>query len=137
MNVADRRTAARSGITINFDFLVSKFSAYFTYLAPLTLEAFDASNNLLGSVNSAFSNNLACLAGPPCSGDLGSNPNELLHLSFANMASVTIAGDPLGGSFAMDDVNVSVPEPPTILLLGIALGLSGIKLRRRYPQLRV
>src|SRR5689334_8465629 len=44
-------------MAISFVSSVDGFGAYFTYLEPLILEAFDASHNLLGTVHSAFSNN--------------------------------------------------------------------------------
>lgn len=73
-------------ITILFSTPVLSFSGYFTYLNPLNLIAFDSSNKQIATSHSLFSNNLACPAGPPCSGHLGSATNELL------------SGDPGGGS---------------------------------------
>jgi hypothetical protein len=107
-------------MTIDFSTPTTSFSGYFTYLEPLTLDAFNASDTEVASASSAFSNNLACLAGPPCSGDPGSSPNEFIALGFAGgISSVTITGDPLGGSFTMDDMTYTsaVPEPNSILVL--------------------
>lgn len=98
-------------LVISFLTPFDSFSGYFTYSQSLTLEAFDASNNLLGTVNSAFFSNLAL------SGDPGSSPNEFLSLSFAGISSVRITGDPTGGSFVLDDLTATVPEPSSILLL--------------------
>jgi hypothetical protein len=107
------------GGSIRIDFAVPAitFSGYFTYFFPLTLTAFDAANNPLGSDVSLFASNA------DLSGDAGSTPNELLLIAAANIAYVTITGgDPAGNSFAMDDVQVTaIPEPTTfsILVAGI------------------
>jgi hypothetical protein len=105
-------------ISIIFDTPVTSISGYFTYALPFTLLGFDAGSNQVGSAASAFSNNMAL------SGDLGSSSNELLFLYFANgISSITIMGDPAGGSFTLDDLTYSplqstpVPEPSTISLL--------------------
>lgn len=112
-------------ITIDFSAPITSFSGYFTYLEPLTLDGFDASDMQVASAVSMFSNNLACLAGPPCSGDPGSSPNELIQvMSAAGISSVTITGDPFGGSFTMDDIayTSAVPEPNffPLLIMGAA-----------------
>jgi hypothetical protein len=109
---------------------VYSFAGYFTYAAPLTLTAFDASNNVLGFVSSIFASNFVS------SGTLGSSPNELMQFqSLLGIASVTITGDPLGGSFVLDDLTydnepATVPDPatPAVMLLG-ALSLMGFQLR--------
>lgn len=115
-------------MSISFTIPLLSFSAYFTYLTPITLSAFDASNNLLGSVTSGFANNLAL------SGDPSSSPNELLQLAFGGttISSITIAGDPFGGSFTMDDVSAvnTIPEPSSILLLLTAMAGVGFHLRK-------
>lgn len=117
-------------ISISFSSLISSFSGFFTYLFPLTLEAFDAAGNLVATAFSLFSDNTDSFFA-----DFGSSPNELLSLNFAaGIARVTITGDPSGFSFTMDDVTyeiaevVSVPEPGTIslfLLGGLLLLLVG------------
>jgi hypothetical protein len=113
-------------ISVSFATPISTFEGFFTYLEPVTIQGFDASDNLLGSSSSLFSNNLACLDGPPCSGDPGSSPNEPIQLDSAgNISSVVITGDPAGFSFALDDVTYSsgpitvTPEPKLVLLTGI------------------
>ena len=103
------------------------FSGFFTYLAPLTLTAYDSLNNVVAVVHSTFSDNGAS------SGVPGSHPNELLSLNFAGgFSRITLTGDPSGGSFALDDVTVTtpapVPEPATLWLSGI--GLLGLWLVR-------
>jgi hypothetical protein len=91
-------------ITIHFSSPAFSFGGYFNYSKPVTLSAFDAQNQLVVSSTSKFSSNLACLAGPPCSGRAGSGANEFLQVaSTSGFTSVTIAGDPAGGSFTLDD----------------------------------
>ena len=91
---------------------IASLGGFFTYSTTLTFKAFDASDNLLGEVSSAFASNLAL------SGDPGSSPNEFLELAFANMAYVTITGDLAGSSFAADDLVIDplVPEPSLVAL---------------------
>ena len=117
-------------ITIDFANPITSFGGYFTYLEPLTLDGFNASDAEVASAVSAYSTNDALF------GDPGSSPNELIQLSFADgISSVTIAGDPLGGSFTLDDAtyttaHAGVPEPASVLLFGSALvivGMFGLK----------
>jgi hypothetical protein len=117
-------------ITLGFDSPVSHFAGYFTYSTTLTLTAFDASLNVIGTATSLFANNFAL------TGVAGSAPNELLELVLAGIAFVRIEGDPLGGSFVLDDVTfdtaavtTAVPEPSTLAL--IAGGLALLRARRR------
>ena len=100
-------------ISILFASPIIGFSGYFTYGLPLTLNAFDSGSNQVGQALSLFSSNLAL------SGDTGSSPNEFLSLSFAaGISSVTITGDPAGGSFVLDDATFTpVPEPNSLVLL--------------------
>lgn len=108
-------------LSISFQTPMLTFGGFFTYAAPLTLSAFDASNNLVASATSAFSSNLGL------SGEAGSQPNEFLQVSGTGIASISITGDPGGGSFVLDDATfttaaASVPEPsPAPLLLLAAL----------------
>jgi hypothetical protein len=106
-------------ITISFASPVSAFSGYFTYTTPLKLKEFDSNNQLLASVSSQFTSNLAI------SGDPGSHPNELFQIFFLApiaISKVTVTGDPAGGSFTMDDISFqsatvsTVPEPHSVLL---------------------
>src|ERR1017187_371454 len=120
-------------ISISFASPVLSFSGYFTYAEPLTLAGFNAASTEVASATSAFSSNLAL------SGDLGSTPNEFLQVSFAGgISSVTITGDPGGGSFALDDAtyttpDTTVPEPDTIFLL--LIGTAGLSALRRKDLL--
>jgi len=108
-------------ITIAFANPITQFAAYFTYVEPLTLAAFNASNTKIGSALSLFSINTATGGAP------GSSPNELIQFNSATgISKVTIAGDPAGGSFVMDDVTLTtpastVPEPTTACLMLAAL----------------
>jgi hypothetical protein len=132
----------RSGQTAVSDFggaLAIDFStpfygveAFFTYFAPLTMQAFDASGALIGQTNSLFASNLAF------GGDLGATPNERLAFSSSvAIARVVITGDPFGGSFLMDDFNAirtppstAVPEPHTLTLLALGVGAAAVRRRR-------
>jgi len=104
-------------MTIDFSAPITDFGGYFTYLEPLTIDAFDSSSDLVASAVSDFSNNEAI------SGDPGSSPNEFISVSFSGgVSSVTITGDPGGGSFTLDDATyttepATVPEPHTFLFL--------------------
>lgn len=120
-------------IVVTFSDAQQAFQAYFTYAAPLTVSAFDLSNNLLGSVTSSFSSNLLL------SGDLGSVPNELLALSFSGIRSVSITGAAAGASFTMDDLDFvadsngggprPIPEPSALALCLLALAAGVAVLR--------
>ena len=103
-------------ISISFLSPVLAFSGYFTYAEPLTLQAFNASNSVIASGSSAFSNNEA-LSGVP-----GSSPNEYLQVAFAGgISGIAITGDTGGGSFVLDDETITrssnVPEPSSQCLL--------------------
>ncbi|WDE14013.1 S8 family serine peptidase [Thalassomonas haliotis] len=108
-------------IEVLFDTPVASVSGLFTYSAALSAAAFDLSNSLLDSVSSSFFNNLAL------SGEAGSSPNELLSLNSAlGISRVVFEGDPLGGSFTLDQfdfspLDTSVPEPSILLLMLFAL----------------
>lgn len=125
-------------IEIAFAAPVLSFAGYFTYLVPITLTAFDALDTPIASASSLFGSNLACLAGPPCFGDPGSSPNELLEVSFAaGIAKVAIEGDNLGGSFVLDDAqyrasaSTVIPEPSTLGLALTGIGLAALIRKRR------
>jgi hypothetical protein len=103
-------------IAVAFSAPVFSVGGYFTYEEPLSLTAFDASDNPVASASSLYSNNDAFF------GDPGSVPNELIDVSFpGGISSVTATADPNGGSFTLDDFTVettatSTPEPDCGLL---------------------
>jgi hypothetical protein len=118
-------------LSITFASPIFGFSGFFNYSTALQIVAFDSSHHTLGSASSLFNSNLAL------SGDPGSSSNEFLQLALADIASVSITGDSLGGSFTLDDVSVNeasevtpVPEPGTFSLIGLGL-VSLVRKRRR------
>lgn len=110
-------------ISIVFSALASSVGAYFTYVAPLTIAAYDAADLLIGSITSAAGDNLG-------------SPNEFISFADAGgrISRVVITGDLLGGSFTMDDLTVdslvTVPEPGTAALVLGALALGALPQRR-------
>ena len=121
-------------MSIAFDTSVLSFGGYFTYAEPLTLTAFDSLSHQVASATSAYSNNEAL------SGDPGSSPNEFLQVAFASgIASVTITGDPAGGSFTLDDAGYmsAAPEPSFVvpLLTMAALAVAARKRARNHQSL--
>lgn len=117
-------------MSVSFATPVTSVSGFFTYAEPLTIDAFNASGTPVGQAVSLFDCNMALSGGP------GSSPNELIQVGFAaGISSVTIIGDPAGGSFVMDDMTYTsgasaVPEPGALVLV-----LSGniilVSLRRK------
>jgi hypothetical protein len=128
-------------ISIDFGTAVSSVSAYFTYTVPLTLTAFNVLNEVVSTAHSQFANNLACLAGPPCSGDAGSSPNELMIVSSAGgIARVVMMAGPDGSSFAFDDLSYipagpAVPEPRQAGPIFVALLVMAARVRRRVGDM--
>jgi hypothetical protein len=114
-------------ILILFNTPVLSFGGYFTYVEPLTVVAFDSAETEVSSAGSLFSSNDALF------GDFGSSPNEFLEVDYASgISSVTITGDPNGGSFVMDDIGFTsaVPEPSSLLLfLTAVLGFRVLRTR--------
>lgn len=119
--------AGASGDPLEIDFTtpVNSFFAFFTYSEQLTLKVFDPSNNLLATIQSAFSNNEAL------SGDAGSSPNEQLGLNASSIGRVTVTNADLAAGtsfFVIDDLTFTpapgvtpVPEPSAFILLSLGL----------------
>lgn len=107
---------------VDFAGPVASVGGYFTYAVPFALSAYDAGDNLLGSVSSAFASNLGL------SGDAGSSTNEFISFSGPGIAYVVFAGDGAGASFVLDDLTYddagTVPEAGTLSLLLLGLGVS-------------
>jgi hypothetical protein len=113
-------------ISIAFASPISSFSGYFTYVEPLTLAAFGATNDQVATVTSLFSSNDALF------GDPGSSPNEFLQMSsLIGISSVTITGDPGGSSFVLDDISYTAQTPEPSYLALILVGFATILLIRR------
>jgi hypothetical protein len=113
-------------ITITFDVPQASVGGFFTYVAPLTMTAFDAASTPIGGDLSDFGTNAAL------SGDVGSTPNELLEVaSSLGIVRVTIAGNASGDSFTLDDLTfvalprISASGPAPAGLLGVGLILAG------------
>jgi len=119
----------------------TSFLGFFTYTEQLTIQGFDASNQPVGSVMSAFSDNIACLgtSGGTCPADPGSSPNEVLQLSSPiPFSSVRITGTDAGVGFVVDDLSISIqtPEPSGLLLMaaGGALLAIGRRVTGRFVR---
>ena len=122
-------------VRIDFGLTAYDWSAYFTYNSAVTIKAWDESNNLLGIVNSSFSDNYVSTGNPP---------NELLSFASATgFRAITIEGSSGAGSVVFDDVSYTVadepnpvPEPGTLVLFAGGLGLSGLAAARRrlFPR---
>jgi hypothetical protein len=119
--------AVDPAITIIFASPIQSFGIWYTSFDPLTLHAFDASNNLLGSV----------VGDPNTDGTTGTTS----FLSFTNPAitSVDLTSSP--GLFTLDDLTfeqgpTTVPEPRAfVLLASVLLGFVAYRFVRR-PALR-
>ena len=130
---------AGGAITVTFAIPVAAVSGFFTYCAPLSFSAFDSTNALIGTAASSFNSNTGL------SGDAGSSPNEFLSLlSPLGIASIVILGDPAGSSFTLDDLTVTpfadatpVPEPSTLMLLGLGVAAACRRIRRRSTSEQV
>lgn len=113
-------------IVLLFSTPVVSFQGFFTYATGITLLG-TLSGGSVASANSTFADNFVSSGNPP---------NELLQLSSAGgIDTITITGDPAGGSFVVDDISFDVsvvsgvPEPATLVFLGI--GLLGAAIGRR------
>ena len=118
-------------LQVIFESGVTSLFGYFTYIAPLTLRIFDIDGNEIASAGSFYSDNTVSSGNPS---------NELLgFMSAVEIYSFTVGGDPLGGTFVLDNFAFTfsgtnpgaVPEPSTYLVGFCALGVvTLIRLRR-------
>ena len=112
-------------ISIVFASPQANVGGFFTYSTSVTLTAFDALDNAVGSDTSASTSNLGS--------------HEFLEVAFAGgISKVTLLGAAAGGAFVLDDLTLSpasIPEPSTLLLLAGALaGAIGRKQMGRRLQ---
>ena len=124
-------------VDIAFEIPIRSVFAFFTYIHPLQMSAFDPSGTLLGSVTSAFGNNTAL------SGDFGSSPNEKLGIEWDSplIKRIRVMGSPTGASFVFDGLNftassfpLSEPSPILLLLGGVMAWLFLPRLRQQTNQ---
>jgi hypothetical protein len=97
-------------IDISFASPIQSFSIWYTTFDPLTLQAFDQSNNLLGTV----------VGDPNTDGTTGIS--SLLSFSNPGIESVTLTSTP--GFFVLDDLTYengsnTVPEPRRIAVVAV------------------
>ncbi len=110
---------------------ISYFSGFVTYNSGMTMQGFDAANNLLATATGAYGNNYVSSGNPP---------NELLTITAANITKVVLTGGS-GNNFTLDDaqfsgsidINNPVPEPSTFVLLGAGIAAAAM-LRRRMRK---
>jgi hypothetical protein len=127
-NVASDSGGAMS---VGFSLPVLSVGGYFTYLAPLTITAYDAANNVVATATSAYpANNTYCTAA-----GCNPSPNEFISVSFSQgISAVTFAGDPAGGSFTVDNLTYTlpsdaVPEPSRESFYAMLLLVGGMAVR--------
>ena len=114
---------------IRFNIPALVVQGFFTYGGPITLSAYDASNNLLLSISSAFATNIGTF------GDPGSSPNELLRLETTGASRIVI--DATNTDFTLDDLTFEpsrpstvIPEPGFGLAIPAILGVAWVARRR-------
>lgn len=103
---------------------IDYFSGYVTYNSGMQIDAYDASDNLLGTVYGSYSSNYVSTGNPP---------NELLTIATGSITKVVLTGGG-GNNFTLDDVKFTgstniVPIPGAVLLF--APGLAGLAVIRR------
>ena len=115
--------AADPTITIDFASAIQSFGIWYTSYDPLTLQAFDASDNLLGTV-----------IGDPNT-DATTGTTSFISLSNPGIAEVDLTST--AGLFTLDDLTFEsetspTPEPNTFLL--IASAIIALTLARRFRR---
>jgi len=97
----------QGAIVANFDPPVINAGGYFTYIKQVTLTAYDASGDVVGTATSAHSENYVSSENPQ---------NELLSIDYAfGISRLEILGDPSGLSYVMDSFTFK-PIPQNIIL---------------------
>jgi hypothetical protein len=115
--------AADATINISFDTPLQSFGIWYTTFDPLTLQAFDSGDSLLGTV----------VGDPNTDGTTGTS--SFLSLSGPGIMSVTLTSTP--GLFVLDDLTIAAgagaaPEPGPFALIPVGVGLMFlIRARRR------
>ena len=99
---------SRGTVDLLFDAPILSFSAFFTYVDGLLVEAFDAGGTLIDDASSAHASNIATGPNPP---------NESIAVAGAGIRRIRISG----ADFVFDDVTYDtaqvVPEPASLGLL--------------------
>jgi len=105
-------------ISVTFSEPVVSIEAYVTYSQSVDMLAFDASLTQIAKDTSLFNNNTAV------SGDAGSSPNEFFIVTGNGIRQVLFIASAAPGQFTIDDLKfVAVPEPATVVLVGLGLPL--------------
>ena len=118
--ISGSKIASDSGGALAIDFAtpIQFVEAYLTYSEQVTLQIFDAANNLVGSAISLHVSNYV---------SSGNTPNELLSASYAiGFTRAVFTGATGGSSYALDDLRFEsaangIPEPSTLALALLAL----------------
>jgi hypothetical protein len=112
-------------VTVQFNQALSFVSIYYSSTQPLTLTAFDASSQSLGSITGAANTN-------------GVDPGtiDVLSLSLDGISGITIGAPGAASLFILDDLTYTpqstgstVPEPSTLVLM--ASGLASLLAYKR------
>ena len=90
-------------MTISFTSAQASVSGFFTYLKPITMRTFNASNAQIGTVSSKA----GCASNQTLSGTAGCPSNEKLSITATGITMVTITGDAAGTSFTLDDLETT------------------------------
>lgn len=106
--------ASDSSINITFATSLQSFSIWYTSFDPLTMQAFDAGNGLLGTA----------VGDPNTDGSTGTS--SLLALTIPGIQSITLTSTP--GFFVLDDLTYTAsgdttPEPSSFALIALGTGL--------------
>lgn len=131
MTISTAGFLTRNSLTMTFATLQNNFA----FIAGdsggdtdrFTVKAFDAANNLLGTVDTGI------FGGNPIDPNNVMIDNFLVNLNFAGMKSVVVS-NAINAGILIDNVQQcnAVPLPPSVLLLGSALlGMVGLRRMRK------